>query len=246
MTGTGAEPGERQRWSPRGVGSSRSRGAARVTHWDYRPERPSWRAGSAPRLPGLPQAYLGSARSRRPELSGLAPEGLGKPLEARGAAEGARALQGLAVGRGRRWSGVSEAWRRRRCCFSSPPPQAPSPASSASARSRLGERRWWLSAPAAAARGPPRRRVPAALAPRVSSRTGSRDERVRTCAVLGAGLEGRKVPNKVRRALYSSLSLCFFFFCSSFSKSTSLWPWWKELFFGGVLGWGWGWGGGGG
>lgn len=109
MTGTGAEPGERQRWSPRGAWSSGSRGAARVTHRDYRPERPSWRASSAPRLPGLPQAYLGSARSRRPELSGPAPEGLGKPLEAHRAAEGALSLQGLAVGRGRRRT----AFRRR-------------------------------------------------------------------------------------------------------------------------------------
>lgn len=117
------------------------------------------------------------------------------------AGKGARALEGQAVGRGRGWRGVSEAWRRRRCCSSFPPPQAPSPAPSAHARSRLGKKRWRLWAPAGAAGCPPRRRVPAALVPRSSSRTGSPEERVRTRAALGSGLRVRKVPNKVHRAL---------------------------------------------
>lgn len=132
-----------------------------MTHRDYRPERPSWRASSAPRLPGLPQAYLGSARSRRPELSGPAPEGSGSPWRRAGQPRCASA-PGSGGRPGSPPDSVSEAWRRRRCCFSSPSPQAPSPASSAHARSLLGERRWWLSAPAAAC---PRRLDAASPAP---------------------------------------------------------------------------------
>lgn len=160
----------------------------------------------------------GVSRQRSEPAAGVERPRSGGFGEALGGAQGSRGCA-LAPGSGGRPGSppdsVSEAWRRRRCCFSSPSPQAPSPASSAHARSLLGERRWWLSAPAAAARGPPGRRVPAALAPRASSRTGSRDERVRTCAVLGAGLEGRKVPNKVCRALYSFLSLVLFFLASA-------------------------------
>lgn len=56
----------------------------------------------------------------------------------------------------------------------------------------------------------------------------------------GAQSAKQSVPRSLFLPLSGFVCLFVFFFAFSLSKSTSLWPWWKELFFGGVLGWGWG------